>query len=95
MLTKIIKIPGKSFDELSWGEVASMIDACLDGENEAFDAIALNEFIHWRLRSPPMQTLQREISDNWLLESPHGDTPRLNEPYLRALSAKLRADAYP
>lgn len=72
-----------------------MIDAFLDGDNDAFHTSALSEFASWKMRNPVLQDLQRDVLENWLLPADYGVTPPINEPWLRALSAKLKANGYP
>lgn len=94
--SKIIKIPDKQeFDQLTWGEFSLMIDAFLDGDNEAFASDALSEFVSWKLRSPVLQDLQRDMFENMLAPAGEGAMPPINEAWLRALSARLRAGNYP
>lgn len=96
MISKIIKIPNKSgFDQLTWEEFGLMIDAFLDGENDAFVSDALSEFTAWKVRSPVLQDLRQDIIDNMLLPAEGDAIPPVNEVWLRALSAKLKADGYP
>ncbi|WP_395645178.1 hypothetical protein [Terricaulis sp.] len=92
MFTRIIKIAGKSrFDQLTPEEFGVMIDAFLDGGNEAFDGTALSEFIGTPSREPRLRALQIEIVDNMLLPSEAEGIPPVNEPWLRALSRLLKA----
>mgnify|MGYP000878662199 CR=1 FL=1 len=95
-IKKIIKIPGKSeFDQLTWEEFGLMIDAFLDGENDAFVSEALSEFTAWGVRNPVLRDLRRHIIDNMLLPADGDAIPPVNEKWLRALSAKLKAGGYP
>jgi hypothetical protein len=96
LIRKIIKIPNKiEFDQLTWDEFGRMIDAFLDGENDAFISDALSEFTSWGVRNPVLQDLRRDIIDNMLLPAEGEAIAPVNEPWLRALSAKLKADGYP
>ncbi|MEQ1811888.1 MAG: hypothetical protein ABL889_18310 [Terricaulis sp.] len=72
-----------------------MIDAFLDGANAGFAAEALSEFIAWDIFNPLLLELRRDIIDNMLLQADDAAIPPINEPWLRALSAKLKADGYP
>lgn len=96
MIKAIIKIPQKTeFDQLTWDEFGLMIDAFLEGENEAFVAEALSEFISWDVRNPLLHDLRQEIANNMLLPAEGKAIPPVNETWLRALSMKLKAGGYP
>lgn len=96
MIKAIIKIPNKSeFDQLTWEEFGLMIDAFLDGENDAFVSEALSEFISWDVRNPVLKDLRQEIADNMLLSTEGRTIPPVNDTWLRALSTKLKTAGYP
>ena len=56
-----IKLQGKSFAELAPSEVATMIDAFLEGGNSAFEENALYEFLLMRYRRPFLREAREKI----------------------------------
>jgi hypothetical protein len=93
----IIKIPGKTFEDLSIGEVGLMIDAdssLSPNGNDAFSSSALDVFLHNTvLKRPDLRALQKEILNNIYLDIPGERHKKINTEYLKRLSAELKKNA--
>lgn len=89
-----IKIPNKGFGDLSEGELASMIEAFLEGGNDDFDQSALYEFTHMNYKIKHLEESLHainEIQDKY--KSPHqidGFLTEEGKKALRSLMKKLR-----
>ncbi len=93
--TRIIKIPGKStFDELDAREFAVLIESFLSGGNASFDEIALNEFLHAKVKQPLACALQARLVANAFLPSQHDEWPTINVSYLTNLVSELRSGIF-
>ena len=92
---KVIKIPGKTFDDLSWQEVALMIeaDSSISPEgNEYFSSEALDEFLHnARLERHDLQELRDEILRHIYIDVEGTRRKAINVDYLKSLASSLRA----
>ncbi|WP_439632790.1 hypothetical protein [Glycocaulis sp.] len=58
-----VKIPGKGFDDLTHRELASMIEACLDGENSDFEYSALYELTLMKYKKEHLENARRAIME--------------------------------
>ncbi len=94
---KVIKIPGKTFDDLSWDEVALMIeaDSSLSPEGNAyFSSEALDEFLHnARLKRHDLRDLRDKILRNLYIDIKGTKTKEINTDYLKSLAERLRQNA--
>ncbi len=90
----VIKIPGKSFEELTLEEVALMIEAdssISPNGNEYFSSCALDEFLHnTNLIRNDLLELQRDILNNIYLDVEGSSEKKINTEYLLGLSKRLR-----
>ncbi len=87
MLERIIKIPGKSFTDLSVNEVAHMIEADSSisaNGNEYFSGCALDEFIHCaRLDGrPDLEKIRSDILNNIYIDVQGSREKKINVEYL-------------
>ena len=95
MFEKIIKIPGKSFRDLSKEEVALMIEAdsslTKDG-NEYFASCALDEFLHSSNleKNEELQKIKTEILQQIYLDIPGNKHKRINTEFLKQYAKDLR-----
>lgn len=98
MFKRIIKIPGKSFCDLSLEEVASMIDAdssLRPHGNDLFDSCALDEFLHCADLEDreDLISLRAEILENIYIEIPGAKHKETNTDYLRQVAERLRSES--
>lgn len=92
MFTKLIKIPGKYwFDDLAPDEVALMIEAFLSGDDEYFDPLAFNDFLHAKLKNEVLKGIQSELNKKAFVPTRKGEWPEIDRDYLAAMVAILRA----
>jgi len=93
MFERIIKISGKSFNDLDHEEIASMIeaDSSLSPEgNEYFSSCALDEFLHNAdLRRPDLIELRDEILKNIYIDVEGSRAKEINTEYLKKVAADL------
>lgn len=91
---KVIKIPGKSFEDLTLGEVTLMIDAdssLSPNGNEYFSSCALDEFLHnTELERSDLRELQAEILENIYIDVDGSRNKKINTSYLKKLSSSLQ-----
>jgi len=91
----VIKIPGKTFEDLSLEEVALMIEAdssISPNGNNYFASCALDEFLHnTKLKRKDLRKLQEEILKHIYIELPGLDRKKINTDYLMAMVSRLRA----
>ena len=90
----VIKIPGKTFEDLSLKEVALMIEAdsliSPDG-NKYFASCALDEFLHnTKLERKDLKELQEEILRHIYLNIEDSQEKKVDTDYLMSLVSKLR-----
>ena len=95
MLKKIIKIPGKTFSDLSLEEVASMIeaDSSLRPEgNEQFASCALDEFLHSGLLKgrEDLELVRTRILANIYINIPNQKHKEINTGYLKKAAMQLK-----
>jgi len=93
----VIKIPGKTFEDLSLKEVAHMIEAdssiSPDG-NEYFSSCALDEFLHnTKIEREDLRELQNEILKNIYIYIVGTRDKKVNTDYLISLVMRLRNGA--
>ncbi|UJP06214.1 MAG: hypothetical protein LZF61_04355 [Nitrosomonas sp.] len=90
----VIKIPGKTFEDLSLEEVALMIeaDSSISPEgNEYFASCALDEFLHnTKLERKDLRKLQGEILEHIYIDIKGSQKKKINTEYLMILASKLR-----
>lgn len=90
----VIKIPGKTFEDLTLEEVALMIDAdsSISPEgNEYFSGCALDEFLHnVRLKRSDLRGLQEEILKNIYIVLEGSKNKEIDVDYLKQLSSSLK-----
>ncbi|KAF0810945.1 hypothetical protein A167_00432 [Alcanivorax sp. S71-1-4] len=91
---KVIKIPGKSFEDLTLREVALMIDtdsSLSPNGNEHFSSCALDEFLHnTELERSDLRQLQEEILKNIYIDVDGSKNEKINTSYLKKLSSSLK-----
>lgn len=91
---RIIRIPGKTFNDLSLAEVASMIeaDSSMSPEgNEQFDSSALDVFLHnANLSRCDLLTVREELLAMIYVSIPGSDCREVDVEFLRHYSARLR-----
>jgi hypothetical protein len=97
MFKKIIRIPGKSFRDLSKEEVALMIEAdssLTKGGNEYFSDCALDVFLHGTNLDgmAELQKIQSEILENIYLNIPGERHKKINTEFLMQYAEKLKND---
>ena len=94
MFTKIIRIPGKTFDDLSMQEVALMIeaDSALSPEgNEYFSSSALDEFLYTtEVTREDLKAVRAEILENIYLDVEGSSEKDINVGFLEAYAAQLK-----
>jgi len=100
MFKKIIKIPGKSFGDLSKEEVALMIEAdssLTKKGNEYFADCALDEFLHSSNLegNEELQKIRSEILQNIYLDIPGKKQKKINTEFLMQYAKDLRNDVQP
>ena len=91
----VIKIIGKTFEDLTLEEVGLMIDAdsslSSDG-NQYFSSCALDEFLHnTELKRGDLRELKEEILRNIYIDIEGSKRKEINTSYLKKLSASLKA----
>lgn len=90
----VIKIPGKTFEDLSLEEVALMIEAdssLSPNGNDYFASCALDEFLHnTKLKRKDLRKLQEEILKHIYVELPGLVEKKTNTDYLMAIVSRLR-----
>lgn len=90
----VIKIPGKTFEDLSVKELALMIeaDSSISPEgNEYFASCALDEFLHnTKLERKDLRKLQEEILRYIYIDIEGSREKKINTEYLILLASKLR-----
>ena len=95
-LKEIIKIPGKSFKDLSLTEVVLMIEAdsslAKDG-NAYFANCALDEFLHCSNLEGRMdlQQIRDDVLSNIYLDIPGSKSKKVNTKYLTQYAKMLRS----
>lgn len=91
---KIIKIPGKTFDDLTLQEVALMIeaDSSISPEgNDFFASCALDEFLHnTNLNRKDLKGIQKEILRHIYIDIEGVKEKKINVEYLISLVSRLR-----
>lgn len=91
---EVIKIPGKTFEDLSLEEVALMIEAdssLSPNGNDYFASCALDEFLHnTELKRKDLRKLQEEILKHIYVELPGLVEKKTNTDYLMAIVSRLR-----
>lgn len=96
MFEKIIRIPGKTFDELSHVEVAQMImaDSAITPEgNDYFSGCALDEFLHnAELTRPDLKGIRSDILDSIYIDVDDSNGKRIDVEFLKAYAARLMRD---
>jgi hypothetical protein len=95
MLHNVIRIRGKTFDDLNTEEVALMIEAdsslTRDG-NESFAACALDEFLYSKqVTRPDLLALRERILANIYIERPGTAIKEINRGFLARVAAELRS----
>lgn len=95
MFEKIIRLSRKSFDDLSWEEVARMIEAdsalSVDG-NEDFSGCALDEFIYSQdVQRSDLKSLQRYLRNGIYSRSSDCSERRIDTDFLRAVAIRIRS----
>jgi hypothetical protein len=89
---ELIKLSGKkNFDQLTRPEVGLMIEAFLEGDDEFFDPLAFNDFLHARLQNDDLKKLQEELNKNAFLPARRDEWPLVNREYLKGLVKELQA----
>lgn len=95
MIKKIIKIPGKSFNDLAPAEVALMIeaDSSLAGlGNDSFSSCALDEFLYSNeVNRRDLLILRNYILERIYLDSPGSKHKEVDSDFLRALARRIRS----
>ena len=94
-LKEVIKIPGKSFRDLSPVEIALMIeaDSSLAKEgNSYFDSCALDEFLHCAdlKGNEELQRIRKDILDKIYLDEPGSKNKKVNTEFLIKYAKSLR-----
>ena len=99
MFKRIVKIPKKSFEDLTLPEVASMVEADSafgPNGNRDFDACALDEFLHcFKPKRDDLKEIQSRILANIYLDRPGSEQKDINREYLEATARKLRQGELP
>lgn len=100
MFKEIIKIPGKSFRDLSKEEVALMIEAdssLTKNWNEHFSDCALDEFLHCSDLdgNEELQKIRSEILEKIYLDIPGKKHKKINTEFLVQYAKDLRKDVQP
>lgn len=94
LIHKIIKIPNKSFDDLTLKEVALMIEAdssISPNGNQYFASCALDEFLHnASLERDDLKDMRERILQNIYIEVPGSKNKKINTRFLKELSEKLK-----
>lgn len=91
--TEIIKIPGKSnFDALEAYEVALMIEAFVNDDDNHFEPLAFNEFLHADLKNEKLQAIQKELNENAFYSATGEGWPSIDWRYLNSMSLKLKGE---
>ena len=90
----VIKMPGKTFEDLSMAEVALMIEAdssiSPDG-NEYFSSCALDEFLHnIEPKRQDLKDLQTKILNNIYVDIEDSEEKKINTTFLLALASELK-----
>ena len=94
-LNEIIKIPGKSFEDLSLIEVALMIeaDSSLEQDGNAyFASCALDEFLHCSKLDGrlDLQQIREDILSKIYLDIPDSKSKKINTKFLVQYAESLR-----
>lgn len=91
---EVIKIPDKTFNDLSLYEVSLMIDAdstISPSGNEFFASCALDEFLHFtELTSNNLKIIRNDILKNLYIDIKDSKIKKINIEYLKILSIKLK-----
>ncbi len=92
---KVIKIPGKSFTDLSLEEVSLMIEAdssLSKGGNESFSSCALDEFLHCANLEgrEDLKEIRNEILSNIYLDISGNKNKKINTEFLAQYAKLLR-----
>lgn len=94
----IIKIEGKTFDDLTVFEVAKMIDAdsSLTNEgNEYFSSSALDEFLHnYEPERDDLKRVQKKILENIYVSNEGGIEKEINKEFLISFSKQLKLENF-
>lgn len=95
MFERIIRSKRRFFDELSWEEVARMIEAdsaLSEGGNNDFSGCALDEFIYSEdVLRPDLRELQRYLRRRIYLRCPDSSERRIDTDLLRNVILRIRA----
>ncbi|MCC7412731.1 MAG: hypothetical protein IT495_14040 [Gammaproteobacteria bacterium] len=93
MFEKIIKIPGKTLDELSLAEVAQMImaDSAISPRgNVNFSSCALDEFLHNAvLTNPELEQIRSDILESIYIDVDGTKEKKINVEFLKTYAARL------
>jgi hypothetical protein len=91
----LIKIPGKSFEDLSYGELASMIEADSSLSpigNEKFDSGALDVFLHnVEISRPDLLQIRNELLGGIYLDVQGSRIKKVDTRFLLDYASKLRS----
>ncbi len=94
MIEKIIKIPGKSFEDLDAKEIALMIEAdssLSPNGNTYFASCALDEFVHFAdLQRNDLKRLQKLIRENLYVDVPGKKEKKIDSGFLINLADRVR-----
>ncbi len=90
---RIIKIKGKSFEDLTAAEVAKMImadSAISPNGSELFSSAALDEFLHYDVAyRPELEKIRNDILDEIYIEIPGKKEKEINVEFLKRYSENL------
>lgn len=97
MFERIIKIPGKSFNDLSLLDVVRLIEAdssLSPGGNEFFSSSALDEFLYCsELTKEPLIQIREDILKNIYIEVPGRKEKEINTAFLKQYAEELKGKA--
>ncbi|MFP1683197.1 hypothetical protein ACLD0W_11850 [Alloalcanivorax sp. C16-1] len=88
---EIIKIPGKSFDDLSPYEIGLMIDAFVYDEDKYFDPMALGEFLNYKINNDKVRIIRDEIKSGIYRFSADAGRTHWDENFLKEISESLKS----
>lgn len=92
----VIKIPGKSFEDLSMEEVGWMIEAdssLSPNGNEFFSSCALDEFLHnIEPKRADLKNIQQKILNNIYINIEGSKDKRINTEFLTQFALQLKGD---
>jgi hypothetical protein len=98
-LRELIKISGRSFNDLDLTEVASMIEAdsaLAPFGNAQFDAAALDVFLHnATLTRDDLVRIRAELLQGIYLDVPDAKSKEIDVDFLREYAARLRQHVSP